>query len=452
MANYYVSTTGNNANAGTTEGAAWLTPAYALSKIVDGTIVEGDRIRILTGTYTLAAGLNFTKRFTAYVYFEAFGPGTPAVIDANGEAVVLHMQASYFWIDGITFQNAATTGIEMEACNYCKITRCIIQDTPIGIDGGSVDGSSNGHDNEIWGCLITDGAGDGFTCGSCHGWRIHNNEVSFRGISAGSLIVDGFAFHGSLDSMNYVYRNYIHDIEGKAAISTATLGGNAGSILTVFGNVIVSVTYAGILGVGAATAITAHNNIIVMDGRYSTAGGGILETASSNINAWANTIYNDSDRTDVPSLLTSSGGSLLNNISYARSTKAVHLDYQGTSAATSDNNLYYPDDTTADLALGRFIFSTVYMQFAAYKTASSQDAASVSSDPLLASTTYANPDSARITAGSPAINAGFDISVAGITMDFQGNSRPSGAWDIGAHHYWDGEARSVKPWLMSSGG
>jgi hypothetical protein len=48
MATYYVRTTGNNANAGTSEGAAWADPGYA-----SGNTVSGDIIWIDSGTYTL---------------------------------------------------------------------------------------------------------------------------------------------------------------------------------------------------------------------------------------------------------------------------------------------------------------------------------------------------------------------------------------------------------------
>lgn len=53
---YYVSTTGNNSNAGTSEGTAWATPPYAFE-----TAVTGSMIIIMPGTYTYSTTGNMTE-------------------------------------------------------------------------------------------------------------------------------------------------------------------------------------------------------------------------------------------------------------------------------------------------------------------------------------------------------------------------------------------------------
>jgi len=50
MASYYVTTSGSDANAGTSEGAAWATPGYAMSQVTGG-----DTVYIKQGTYTLTS-------------------------------------------------------------------------------------------------------------------------------------------------------------------------------------------------------------------------------------------------------------------------------------------------------------------------------------------------------------------------------------------------------------
>ncbi|MBX2898329.1 MAG: tandem-95 repeat protein [Cyclobacteriaceae bacterium] len=55
--------------------------------------------------------------------------------------------------------------------------------------------------------------------------------------------------------------------------------------------------------------------------------------------------------------------------------------------------------------------------------------------PLIANAKFVNPalDDYRLIAGSPAINAGRDVSSFGVTFDFVNTPRPSGgAWDVGA--------------------
>ena len=48
MATYYVTTSGNNGNAGTSEGAAWADPGYAATQLN-----SGDVVHIKSGTYTI---------------------------------------------------------------------------------------------------------------------------------------------------------------------------------------------------------------------------------------------------------------------------------------------------------------------------------------------------------------------------------------------------------------
>ena len=50
MAAYYVTTSGSDGNTGTSEGAAWATPGYAMSQVV-----AGDTVYIKEGTYTLTS-------------------------------------------------------------------------------------------------------------------------------------------------------------------------------------------------------------------------------------------------------------------------------------------------------------------------------------------------------------------------------------------------------------
>ena len=104
-----------------------------------------------------------------------------------------------------------------------------------------------------------------------------------------------------------------------------------------------------------------------------------------------------------------------------------HID-TGTGAGASltgwtiDYNSYYPDGATAF----RYPHPT-QMNFADWKTASSQDANSTVADPVLDTSTF------KLGAGSPCINAGIDW---GQTGDFEGKPKFGPAWDIGAYEFW----------------
>jgi hypothetical protein len=73
---YYVSTTGSNANPGTSTGQAWQTLEYAASQIA-----AGDDVFVLAGTYNLAAPLVFDN-LTA-------NSGNPTTIQPYNNAVVV---------------------------------------------------------------------------------------------------------------------------------------------------------------------------------------------------------------------------------------------------------------------------------------------------------------------------------------------------------------------------
>jgi hypothetical protein len=133
------------------------------------------------------------------------------------------------------------------------------------------------------------------------------------------------------------------------------------------------------------------------------------------------------------------GGSLLiqfnarnnivrNNIFYAGWAGELLIQNQNTSPTNSgntiNNNLYF----------GSTQFSwkdNLYPSFAAYKTASGNDAASSFANPLLVSNVQSAPN-LHLQSSSPAINAGVNLGITG-TLDIDRQTRQQGSFiDIGA--------------------
>lgn len=81
MANYYVSSTGNDADDGLSSGTAWLTIAYALTQIV-----SGDTLAVAAGTYS-TSGLVPSSPQTIF----ATGTIYNGVIPASGCKVYYRM-------------------------------------------------------------------------------------------------------------------------------------------------------------------------------------------------------------------------------------------------------------------------------------------------------------------------------------------------------------------------
>jgi len=110
----------------------------------------------------------------------------------------------------------------------------------------------------------------------------------------------------------------------------------------------------------------------------------------------------------------------------------VTIDTDDTAGTfVMDYNVFYNTNSAQTLYTGSF------RTFANWQSYSSQDANSVYADPVFDGETY------RLSAGSPAIGAGENLS-AYFSTDADGNTRPaSGAWDIGAFQY--GEAPPPTP-------
>lgn len=167
----------------------------------------------------------------------------------------------------------------------------------------------------------------------------------------------------------------------------------------------------------------AHISLISRD---STSWG----TANYN-KIYNNTIFSDNATCTIGFAITHSGSEdgvgneFKNNIVYNNARAFFHVQggagSQEGTGITLDYNCYY---NTVGSSFNLYWEGTTYTNFNTYKTASSQDANTVTSDPTIL------PNGLLIT-GSPCINAGTDVSNP---FDYRGIQRDSTP-DIGAYEY-----------------
>jgi hypothetical protein len=187
-------------------------------------------------------------------------------------------------------------------------------------------------------------------------------------------------------SHNHIYGTYSYGVN---VGSGAGDGLATGSKITFFGN---------------ALDISQANNI------------GILLTGSVGSIFYNNTIYGPSNTNAAISQTSTSTGALVkNNIFWTGAYASV--DSTSETSTAYDYNDYYSASGSP------FNWGGTAYTFATWKTASSQDAHSITSNPLLANGPGAN---FSLLAGSPAIDAGVNLG-----STYQMELGPSTAWPSG---------------------
>ncbi len=269
--------------------------------------------------------------------------------------------------------------------------------------------------------------------------EIYQNTIS--GLSIGVTGTGSGAAHGIFTSggaTTNIFRNKIYDLSAS----------NAGG--TVNG-----------LNLGSGTTVTAHNNL-VGDLRAPAATSllavsGVLIAGGTNINLYYNTVYLQGTSSGATfgtsGIYLSSTSPTLNarnnvvvNTSVAKGTggyAAAFRRVSGTAgtvpanyATTSNNNLFYagtPSATSLIYVEGTTTATNPQQTLAAYKTfMGNRDQLSVTENPPFLSTDGASPEFLHI---NPNVGTQIESSgapIAGITLDFDQETRDASTPDIGA--------------------
>lgn len=130
MTTYYVSTSGNNGNSGTSTGAAWATIQYAVN-----TIAAGDVIRVLSGTYTEVVVISSSGTDGSEKTIEAYDSANrPVLKNPNLGGVQLRISASHWIVDGFIMQDFTGAGVRIENTS-ANLTNVTIQNCRIANGG-----------------------------------------------------------------------------------------------------------------------------------------------------------------------------------------------------------------------------------------------------------------------------------------------------------------------------
>ncbi|HEX8650886.1 MAG TPA: C25 family cysteine peptidase [Pyrinomonadaceae bacterium] len=298
-------------------------------------------------------------------------------------------------------------------------------------------------------------------------------NMSGNSTAASTIVISGISLSPTTAGANTISQNTIH-----------SLSNNSGTVLgAIYGMSLVMPTAANVVernlihsfsitstasgcqtwGIsGGSTGTTTYKNNMIRLGIDSTGASvtypasviGIRESGTSNVNNfYHNSVYIGgsgvlatpaaSNSYAFQSTVTSGTRSVSDNIFYNARSNAVgggivHVAIgisTTTTGLTSNYNDLYVSGT--DGAVGVFN-STVYTTIAAWRTATGKDVNSISADPLFTAPTgtaatvdlHINPATA---ASSPVNNAGTPI--AGVTNDFDNDTRSATTPDIGADEF-----------------
>lgn len=467
--NYYVATTGNNANAGTSIGAPWKTIQFALNQVN-----AGDVVQVLAGTYT--GKLTWSNSGTAGNYITLKNYNTDVVIldgstIGNNQALLYIENKNYIKIQGLHFTNH--NGSYQPIINaygnnsHIEITDCEFYNTDcnesyaILCEGRGDDYkilNNNMHDllgSNAVGVLFVGShistpfsniliSGNHITNiapapseaiavnGNIDGFEISNNYLETIN-NIGIVMIGGEDWVNTNDAVNFA-RNGVCKWNTVIHANSIYGGGYAGGVYVDGGkNIIVennTITGSDVgLEIGCenhgfiAENITVRNNIIYKNEKAGLGFGGYDFPATGmvqNCSFTGNTVF-DNDLYNVGFgqlwVQYALNCTVENNIFYT-STNAWMVNAETTNASFGNhynyNDFYYP----AGITNARFFFDFDYIVgFDNFRTATGEDAQSFFTNPLFVDVFSPTPN-LHLQSTSPCLNAGNpNYGLLGIDFD-----------------------------------
>src|SRR6266568_8304724 len=376
---FYVATTGNDSNMGTSTLAPWRTIQHAMSSATPGSTVN-----IMAGTYHETLVLKVSGTAGNYVTFQSHNFSAPSGgcggytgVTCGGDQVILDYSylgtntsttpfflisgKSYIRVQGLTFQNFTCTGAMQQGLRIDNGSSYVEFDYNKFLNLKNVYPSRDGT-----AALL-----------AIRVWSPSNN-ITFTGNELGTIwtnMSEALTFDGSSASKGLVQDNYIHDTDQLGATTynganNITFRHNKLEYISVqrngtvwFNNpstalyadsgysILMERNFINHAGVGfealsepgqsATHDITIRNNVvensyssgIVIGTWYSTTDGASVY----NINVWNNTFYQNTPNVTIRPMV-SSTVTWHNNIFYGSSNYANSLNWNPGNAAY---NLYF---------------------------------------------------------------------------------------------------------------
>ena len=466
--NYYVSTTGSNANPGT-YALPWQHIQYAMDRVDAGSTVY-----VMSGVYNEMVTFKRSGTAGAYINLQNY-PGQMPVIDGTGISIrgetglVVIDNRAYVRLFGFEIRNLKAGGVSAafpagiwirgngsyieirnnwvhdieNSCRHCGAHGIAVygRDPNASINNLTIDGNEVSNGKFGWSeSLVLNGNVEKFVVSNN---KVHDND---------NIGIDFIGFEGenpnpAVDRARdgRVTGNLIYNID---SYPNPAYGGerSADGIYVDGGtNIIIerNIVHHANIGIELASEhagqdtsyITLRNNFIYRNTQTGIAIGGYDTRRGSTIGCVIvnNTLFNNFTQGDWGAELyiqyDTQNNIVKNNIIYANALKRYIESWSAVmSGNVVDDNLYYAEDGGTS---GTWIWKNItYSTFVAYQQASGNDTNGlVGVDPLLIST--ATPD-LHLQSGSPAINRGENLAEAG-TCDIDGEKRIWGKIiDLGA--------------------
>ncbi len=353
---YYVNgAAGNNSSAGTATGTAWATIQYALDKIADGTVNDGDEVRIMaTGNYTISSTLNpaFNNKEITITGADASGnvDGTKAVLigavggssamlefeATEGERLViahLHFDANdnsqncilsatdnhYIHFINCRFSQATGEGVVWAGNNYWDFLYCRFDNCAS--SGLKMDGLAFGVGYR---CLFDNNGGDGCDSHTLNGFRHKWIECVF--------------YNNAADGMDWVgaggfVANCVFDSNGEHGITD-----RSSSIQSLrLNNIYTNNSSAGVNARGSTDSVAFNEVFHGNDNDVEDTGGGAQ--AISELAHMINYIHGTADNTNPMYADAANFDFTPTNTHFAGFNKGIATPFQWFGSTASDMGL-----------------------------------------------------------------------------------------------------------------
>ena len=474
---YYVSTSGNDNNAGTLS-APWRTIQKAANSVK-----AGDTVQVRAGSYNEIVTMKTSGNASSgYITFQNY-PAESPIVDGTGLAA--GGQTGLFSLEG-TFNYIIIQGFEIR--NFSSSTKGKV---PVGIDfegaGGNIE-ILNNHIHNIVQTLSSCNAANALAVAlygtqapaSINNVTLYGNEidhnttgcsenVSFDGnlqywVMAKNKVHDGdnigldnIGFEGVSPNVSYdqardgwVFQNTIYNISSTTNPVYHNQVGADGYYCDGCTRVIVerNVIHDSDLSELASehsghtsSYVIFRNNIIYHSlyvglsiGGYSKTVGGTDHCIIVNNSLWDDGTFGNSGLGEFQIQYHATNNTVENNIfdDYTLSSKYLVYDFTTSipNPAVMDYNVYYD---TAGTTGALFDWQAKSLTgFSAYRTASGQETHSQFADPLYVNITT-TPYNFDLASGSPALNAGTNLGVNTVgVLDYAGNLRVNANGQINA--------------------
>lgn len=467
--NYFVSTTGNNSNAGTSTSQAWKTIQYAADNVS-----VGDTVNILQGTYNEKININVSGDSENYITFRGSGDADVILSGSSLPAYEYIMKIEgqeYLCFTGLKFYNYQeldAIGLLIINSSYLAIVDNEFSDIDYANNavGDEPRQSQNsqpiivfGRDpnNPIEGLLFSGNSIHDCETGWSEALSINGNVDGFE--ISHNLIYDNtnigivaIGFEGECSNSAYdyarnghIHHNLVHD-NPSAYAACAGIYIDGASYMLIENNTLYNNDYGIEIGCEnngdapndpSANNIIVQNNVIYNNSFTGIALGGYDYPSSGKVESTIirnNTCFNNDteDNYNGEIMISYTLNSIVeNNIFYTNNTEHVLMISENPNNSVIFNyNLFYTPSGNDDIVIEWD--GEEYNSFSDYQSGTSLGANSIFANPLFVSSSISSPN-LHIQESSPARNAGNPTYQSSTAFDIDDEKRVSqNIVDIGA--------------------